>query len=424
MTGVGGLEFLLDLAEATMLRGGDGLRLEDGRVVEVVAEPEPLAEIRAADPLALTRVAWHFGNRHLPTEIMPKALRIRRDPVIEAMAEGLGARVIALEAPFNPEGGAYVKAEGGAASPTSTTMITTTATITITSMRRHAHDHDHDDHGDRITTTITPAAIIQSTSMTMGVADDLGSRLPKLPMAADVSVTISRSPPSEAADADAALLPLMLWLSPAFPVGSFAYSQGLEWAVESGDIHDARSLGGWLVDLLTFGAPRADAILFADCFRAAVAEDWPELVGEQTRSPSRSPIPPNVAWRPRLRAPPLSSPLAPHGIANLCVSFPWRSASPIPSAVASAAAGHGLPLEASLQAFILAQIAAAVSAVVRLGPIGQTDGQKIQATLIPRIRALAREASGSSLTDLGSCAFRSDIAAMRHETQYSRLFRS
>jgi urease accessory protein len=123
MTGVGGLEFLLDLAEATMLRGGDGLRLEDGRVVEVVAEPEPLAEIRAADPLALTRVAWHFGNRHLPTEITPKALLIRRDPVIEAMVEGLGARVIALEAPFNPEGGAYVKAEGGAES--------------------HGHGHDH-----------------------------------------------------------------------------------------------------------------------------------------------------------------------------------------------------------------------------------------------------------------------------------------
>ena len=132
MSGVGGLEFLLDLSEATMLRGGDGLRLEDGRVVEVVAEPEPLAEIRAADPLALTRVAWHLGNRHLPTEMTPKALRIRRDPVIEAMAEGLGARVTALEAPFNPEGGAYVKAEGGAER----------------SHHPHGHDHDHD-HGGR-----------------------------------------------------------------------------------------------------------------------------------------------------------------------------------------------------------------------------------------------------------------------------------
>ena len=128
MSGVGGLEFLLDLSEATMLRGGDGLRLEDGRVVEVVAEPEPLAEIRAADPLALTRVAWHLGNRHLPTEMTPRALRIRRDPVIEAMAEGLGARVMPLEAPFNPEGGAYVKAEGGA--------------------EESHHDHDHGPHHD------------------------------------------------------------------------------------------------------------------------------------------------------------------------------------------------------------------------------------------------------------------------------------
>jgi urease accessory protein len=129
MTGVGGLEFLLDLPEAAMLRGGDGLRLEDGRVVEVLAEPEPLAEIRAADALAMTRIAWHLGNRHLLTEMLPKALRIRRDPVIEAMAAGLGARVIALEAPFNPEGGAYVKGESGA--PES---------------NHHGHDHDHD-HG-------------------------------------------------------------------------------------------------------------------------------------------------------------------------------------------------------------------------------------------------------------------------------------
>jgi len=124
MTGVGGLAFLLDLNEAAMLRGGDGLKLEDGRMVEVVAAPEPLAEIRAPDARALVRVAWHLGNRQLPTEMMAKALRIRRDPIIEAMAEGLGARVIAVEAPFNPEGGAYVQAQAPA----------------------HAHDHDAHDH--------------------------------------------------------------------------------------------------------------------------------------------------------------------------------------------------------------------------------------------------------------------------------------
>ena len=88
MTGVGGLAFLLDLPEAAMLRAGDGLRLEDGRIVEVLAAPEPLAEIRGADALTLMRVAWHLGNRHLATELTPKALRIRRDPIIEDMARG------------------------------------------------------------------------------------------------------------------------------------------------------------------------------------------------------------------------------------------------------------------------------------------------------------------------------------------------
>jgi urease accessory protein len=132
MTGVAGLEFLLDLPDATMLRGGDGLQLEDGRIVEVVAAPEPLAEIKPADPLALARLAWHLGNRHLPAEILPRALRIRRDSVIEEMVKGLGAKVVALEAPFNPEGGAYVQAAEAA--------------------RDHGHDHDdhhHHGHGGR-----------------------------------------------------------------------------------------------------------------------------------------------------------------------------------------------------------------------------------------------------------------------------------
>ena len=107
MTGTRGLEFLLDLENAVALRGGDALVLDDGRLIEVVAAPEPLAEIRGADPLHLVRLAWHLGNRHLPTQIVGKGLRIRRDHVIEAMVRGLGARVIEIEAPFDPEGGAY-----------------------------------------------------------------------------------------------------------------------------------------------------------------------------------------------------------------------------------------------------------------------------------------------------------------------------
>jgi urease accessory protein len=107
MTGTRGLEFLLDLENAVALRGGDALVLDDGRLIEVVAAPEPLAEIRGADPMHLVRLAWHLGNRHLPTQIVGKGLRIRRDHVIEAMVQGLGARVIEIEAPFDPEGGAY-----------------------------------------------------------------------------------------------------------------------------------------------------------------------------------------------------------------------------------------------------------------------------------------------------------------------------
>jgi urease accessory protein len=145
MTGTRGLEFLLDLENAVALRGGDALVLEDGRLVEVVAAAEPLVEIRGTDPHHLIRVAWHLGNRHLPTQIMPKALRIRRDHVIEAMVKGLGARVIEIEAPFDPEGGAYAEAvahghahhaashEGGGHE----------------GHAHHAHDHAHHahDHG-------------------------------------------------------------------------------------------------------------------------------------------------------------------------------------------------------------------------------------------------------------------------------------
>src|ERR1700736_6230627 len=107
MTGTRGLSFLLDLENAVALRGGDALVLDDNRLIEVVAAPELLAEIRCNDPHHLVRVAWHLGNRHLPTQIMPKGLRIRRDHVIEAMVKGLGALMIEIESPFDPEGGAY-----------------------------------------------------------------------------------------------------------------------------------------------------------------------------------------------------------------------------------------------------------------------------------------------------------------------------
>src|SRR5437660_8280594 len=142
MTGTRGLEFLLDLENAVALRGGDALVLDDNRLIEVVAAPEPLFEIRCNDPHHLIRIAWHLGNRHLPTQIIGKGLRIRRDHVIEAMVKGLGARVVEIEAPFDPEGGAYAAAHAHAEDAHDHSGHGHTG-------HDHAHDHHHDhDHGD------------------------------------------------------------------------------------------------------------------------------------------------------------------------------------------------------------------------------------------------------------------------------------
>lgn len=120
MEGVGGTSFLLDLIEAVALRTGDGIALEDGRIVEVVGAPERLTEIKPKDAEHALRLAWHLGNRHLPVQIGAGKLRIRHDHVIEDMVKGLGGEVRAIEAPFDPEGGAYLQAT-----------------------HKHEHTHDH-----------------------------------------------------------------------------------------------------------------------------------------------------------------------------------------------------------------------------------------------------------------------------------------
>jgi urease accessory protein len=103
----GGLEFLLDLPRTTVLRGGDGLQLEDGRVILVAAAAEPLLEVTASDAHQLARLAWHIGNRHLPAQMLAGRILIREDSVIEAMLAGLGATVRHVAEPFTPEPGAY-----------------------------------------------------------------------------------------------------------------------------------------------------------------------------------------------------------------------------------------------------------------------------------------------------------------------------
>ena len=131
-----GATYLLDLPHPAQLRDGDGLLLEDGSLVRVTGKPEPLVEIAATSAHELARIAWHLGNRHLPTQLMPKGLRIRRDHVIEEMVKGLGARVIEIEAPFDPEGGAYASAAHGHAHDDHSHHTG----------HDHAHDHDHHHH--------------------------------------------------------------------------------------------------------------------------------------------------------------------------------------------------------------------------------------------------------------------------------------
>jgi urease accessory protein len=123
LTGVNGTPIGLMLPEPVLLRNGDALELDDGSIVDVVIEPEPLVEIRGKDLTHLARLAWHLGDRHVPVQIFTDRLRMRRDPALEAMLKGLGARVTEIEAPFDPEGGAYTQ-----------------------HVHHHAHGHDHCDH--------------------------------------------------------------------------------------------------------------------------------------------------------------------------------------------------------------------------------------------------------------------------------------
>jgi urease accessory protein len=127
LVGVNGTRLILALADPVLLRMGDLLELDDGSVVDVVAAPELLVEIRGNDLTHLARIAWHLGDRHVPVQVLANSLRMRRDDALEAMLTGLGARLAAIEAPFDPEGGAY-------AAPASHAHD------------HHDHDHDHHDH--------------------------------------------------------------------------------------------------------------------------------------------------------------------------------------------------------------------------------------------------------------------------------------
>ncbi len=219
------------------------------------------------------------------------------------------------------------------------------------------------------------------------------------------------------------LLPLLAWLSPAFPVGAFAYSHGIEAAVDAGWITDAATLEAWLGDLLRHGSARQDAVLAAESWRLARTGEADELAALNDLALALAP-----SRERRLETGAMGRAFAdtiraawPEAQA---LSLPRARDIAYPVAVGATASAGGIPIGPSLEALALGFVSNLVSAAVRLGPIGQTDGQRVTASLLPEARRLGTWAAASTLDDLGACALRSDIAALQHETLYSRLFRS
>jgi len=218
---------------------------------------------------------------------------------------------------------------------------------------------------------------------------------------------------------------LTLWLSPAFPVGAFAYSHGLEWAAETGDVRDEATLAAWLADLVEHGSARADAILLAAAMRATSTRDAHAL--RETNDLALALAPSSERRLETAQQGKSFQGATAAAWSNATVE--WAGATladeiAYPIAVAIACAAHDIPVPRACEAFALGFVANLVSAAVRLSVIGQTQGQRALAALAAPVAALGAHAAQAALDDLGSAAFRSDIASMRHETQYSRLFRS
>jgi len=214
------------------------------------------------------------------------------------------------------------------------------------------------------------------------------------------------------------LIRLMTWLSPAFPVGGFAYSGGLERSVHDGMVADAEDLAGWLGTLLTAGPWWNDAVLLAEAWRAhddacrlaEAIELAVALAGSAERhleimTQGEAFVAAASAW--------------PHAVLD---SFGDRP--PYAIAVGAVAAAHGISLDQALAAYLHALTSQAVSAAIRLSVLGQKQGVAVLAKLEALVVRTSSRASASTLDDLGGAAVIADIAAMRHETQHSRLFRS
>jgi urease accessory protein len=225
-----------------------------------------------------------------------------------------------------------------------------------------------------------------------------------------------------AAAAMSTSLPLFAWLSPGFPVGAYAYSHGLEWAAEDGDVTDEASLVAWLTDVLTHGAGRNDAILLAHAYRAFGDSAALDAVNELALALAPSlELRLETAQQGRSFLDAVLAAWPAHGLADAAEHVDEIA---YPVAVGLAAAAHGVPRASALPAFVLAFAQNLVSAAIRSAPIGQTAGMRTITALTPLVQTIAAEAETLTLDDLGSATFRADLGSFRHETQYTRLFRS
>jgi urease accessory protein len=222
-----------------------------------------------------------------------------------------------------------------------------------------------------------------------------------------------------------ALYRLMTWLSPAYPIGAFSYSGGIEWAVEAGDIRDAASLQSWLAVMFAEGGGYCDAVFFAHAYRAAAHGDDAALRGVAELA---------VAFAPSQERHLETTAQGRAFLDTTRAAWPARAldrltvlaegAVALPVAVAVACAGHGIALPPAVHCFVHALAANFISAGMRLIPLGQSDGQRVLAALEPVVAAAVARALVTALDDVGGAAMRADLAGMHHETQYTRLFRS
>lgn len=220
------------------------------------------------------------------------------------------------------------------------------------------------------------------------------------------------------------LLRLMTWMSPSFPVGAFTYSHGLEWAVEQGDVKDAESLRLWLLDVLQHGSGRSDAVLLAEAWRWAQEKaDLADLVDlALALNPSEERLLESESQgKAFVKAAKAGWPVLADCGEALAKDI---SRAPYPVAVGAVAGLSGIALEDALAAFLHGVVANLVSAGVRLVPLGQSDGIRVLAALEGEVLSRAQWAAKAPFEELGGFAPLIDIASMKHETQYTRLFRS